>query len=461
MRAPRLIALSLLLVAGEAGAGAARPSATPTTPRASAPRSGPRLKPSALARPRVRAAAAASRASDRDVARMRRTLAKADPSRGIRQITGKDLRPGQRRFDLRLPADPYVDVLPDGRVQIYGTFESFVEFDGLDDFLRGGPYRTARIPTDHDLSNEASWDHLIHRWPGGEEVMYGGVITPTDGRTKASFPADNWTRRIYAYRKDAAGKWVLDRRPLFNDVAPGQRPSFLGHSYGHHFRTHTRIVDGKPVTETWLYHEEVVAEQPLRTEMFARRMLSPYRASSRKVKILGVDPVGAPEIGRRSSGDYLVEGPRPFEVTIDGEPYSFVSFSSGDYSSDNYDINFAWRKGGTPGLHTPILDPRSPTPRLKGFGQALKARYDLSWLGRAHVIRDARGTYWAVFHAVDKRVLADHDYTRPAGNIDEFQRNTYAVPLRFGKAADGTPEIEVLDRPMAPDAFRRAMATTR
>ena len=380
--------------------------------------------------------------------RMRRTLRRPDHEGGIRQITGKDLKVGQSEFKPRLPADPFVDVLPDGRVHVYGTFESYLEFKSLDDMLRGGRYEVKPIESREPLANESSWDHMVQRWKGGPEVMYGGVMTAPSGEEKARWPQDNWTRRIYPFTRDAKGEWVRRSTPLFGAVKEGQQPTMVGHAYGHEFKTVKREVNGRPVEETWLFHEEIVSEHPMRTEIFARKMLDPFTASEEKVKILGVDVGGKPTLGRRqNSEEYLVEGPRPFDVKIDGETYHFVSFSSGDFNSDRYDLNFAWRKGDPIGEYTPYMDGRSKTPKLRGFAAALKKRYQLSWVGRAQVIRDQRGDYWAVFHAVDKRIRPEVDYRAQAGDLGRFQRNIYAVPLKFTKAPDGSPRIHLVDRP--------------
>ncbi|HEU5056929.1 MAG TPA: hypothetical protein VFU21_10415 [Kofleriaceae bacterium] len=378
--------------------------------------------------------------------RMRRTLPRADHRGGIRQITGRDLAIGQTQFAFRAPADPFVDVLPDGRVQVWGTFENYLEFASLDDFLRGGAFEVVPIQSDESFADEASWDHLIHRWPDGSEVLYGGTMTPTGGRDRARWPADNWNRRIYAFTRAAGGAWVRRPVPLFNPVPDGAQPRMIGHAYGHHFKTVTRRVRGREVQETWLFHEEIVAEGPLRTEIFARKMLDPFTASRRKVKILGTEWEGQP-IGRRSTGDLLVEGPRPFEARLGGEDYSFITFSSGDFNSDNYDIHFAWRKGDGIGPHTPYVDRAGGKISLRGFAADLKKRYGLSWVGRAHVIRDGGGQYWAVFHGVDKAIRPEVDYTQPNGDLGRFQRNIFAVPMEIRLGKGGVPEIELLPDP--------------
>ena len=124
-----------------------------------------------------------------------------------------------------------------------------------------------------------------------------------------------------------------------------------------------------------------------------------------------------------------------------------MSFSSGDFNSDNYDIHFAWRKGSGIGRHIPYVDRVGGTVRLRGFAAGLKKRYGLSWVGRAHVIRDGDGRYWAVFHGVDKAIRPEVDYSRPNGELGRFQRNIFAVPMEIRLGRSGAPEIELLPDP--------------
>lgn len=388
--------------------------------------------------------------------RMRRTLARADHRMGIRQLTGRDLRVGQTEFAVRAPADPSVYQLPDGRVQLWGTFETYFEYDSLDDLLRGAAPRVMPVPA----APESAWDRMIHRWPDGREVLYAGTMTAPGGDRPAEWPADNWTRRIYPYTRGADGRWVRGERPLFNPVSDGMQPTMIGHAYGHHFKTVTRRVGDREVSETWLIHEEIVGEQPTRTEIFARRMIDPFTASAEKVKLVGVEYEGRP-VGKRLGGDLLVEGARPFEVELAGETYHFLSFSAGDFSSDNYDINFAWRRGDPIGPYQPyVARGAGGEVELRGFGEAIKRRYQLSWLGRAHVVRDGRGELWAVFHAVDKTIRPELDYSKNRSE-EGLSRNVYAVPLAVRLGADGAPVIELLDRPRSPLGMTRARRDRR
>jgi len=377
---------------------------------------------------------------------------------GLRQITGKGLYVGQKTFKRREPADPFVDLQPDGKVAIYGTGpkgqrgggHAYLEFKDLDTMLRGGKFTTKMMKLDPRLDKVGAqpWDLMVHRWPTGEEVMYGAVMEPTGKRkSQPKWPDDNWTRRVYAFTKDAKGVWKMRGRPLFNVVDDKTKPTMIGHAYGHHFKTVERDTPNGKVKETWLFHEEVSREietpagKRLVTELFARKMLDPFTASPEKVKILGVgDP---PTFGQRANGDYLVEGPRPFEATVGGEKMHFVTFSAADFANDRYDIHFAWRKGDGIGEYKPM----TTNGELTRYADHLKEKYALSWVGRAHVI-EKDGQMYAVFHAVNKKIRPEVVYDgKQNGDLETFRRNIYVVPMEITKNADGTPNIRLVDDP--------------
>ena len=58
------------------------------------------------------------------------------------------------------------------------------------------------------------------------------------------------------------------------------------------------------------------------------------------------------------------------------------------------------------------------------------------------------GTHVAVFHAVDKALHPDADYTgaQPV-DVEAFRRSIYAVPMRLGRTGTGVPTIELVDDP--------------
>jgi hypothetical protein len=383
---------------------------------------------------------------------------------GLTQITGKGIRVGQTRFRRREPADPFVDVLPGGKVRVYGTGprgrrdggHGYLEWNSLEAMIAGADPATGILRLEPKLAGPGAqpWDLYMHRWPEGPEVLYAGVMTPSGRRTvHARWPDDNWTRRVFAFTRARDGRWIMRPQPLFNAVAPDEAPSMVGHAYGHHFKTVRRQTKAGPIEETWLMHEEVAREietpsgKRLVTELFARKMIDPFTASKARVRLLGVgDP---PRLGRRANGDYLLEGPRPFEVSIAGEKLHFITFSSADFANDRYDIHFAWRRGDGIGRYTPITRRAADgSEELLPFAERLKARYGLSWVGRAHVLPRGDGSLIAVFHGVRKAIHPDADYSgaQPT-RVHEFHRDLYVAPLKVSLARDGTPRLELVDDP--------------
>jgi hypothetical protein len=387
------------------------------------------------------------------IKRMQQTKRRPDPKGGVVQVNGKDAKVGQTDFPIRIGGDPFVYVKPSGAVTVLTTEGFVLELKSLDDLLRGGPYKVKPNDlyiegrADKLIEYEVGWDNMIHRWPDGTEILYSALMdAELLKRGEAHWPDHNWSRRIYAFVRDAKGRWVLrGEKPLFNPIDREKPPTMIGHTYGHHFKEVKRDTPSGPVTETWLFHEEIVEDKPkLKTEIFARKMIDPFTASEEKVKLLGVgDPPYPTAI--RESGDVLVEGPRPFEAVIDGETFHFISFSAGDYMRDQYDIHFAWRRGDAIGPYTPFLRTVNGATDLVPFGERIKRKYALSWLGRAHVIRDRAGQSWAIFHAVNKLILPDFDYSRSPVRDRDFNRNIYAVPVTFSRAPNGEPLIELKD----------------
>ncbi|MEO6950409.1 MAG: hypothetical protein ABI321_01245 [Polyangia bacterium] len=378
---------------------------------------------------------------------------------GLTQITGKGMRVGQKTFKRREPADPFVDLQPGGKVSLYGTGpqgrrgggHAYLEFASLDSMLHGGKFETKMMKLDPRLDSVGAqpWDLMVHRWPDGKEVMYGAVMEPTGRRrSEPKWPDDNWTRRVYAFEKDAKGTWQIHGKPLFNEVTDKTKPTMIGHAYGHHFKAIERDTPNGKVKETWLFHEEVSREidtpqgKRLVTELFARKMLDPFTASPDKVLILGAG--NPPVFGQRANGDYLVEGPRPFEATVGNERMHFVTFSAADFANDRYDIHFAWRRGDGIGPYTPM----TTNGELTRYADKLKDRYALSWVGRAHVIEKPDGSLYAVFHAVNKNIRPEVIYDgKQNDDLETFRRNVYVVPLKITPGKDGVPVIELVDDP--------------
>ncbi len=386
------------------------------------------------------------------IKRMQQTKPRPDPKGGIVQVTGKDTPVGQKKYPVRVGGDPFAYVRPDGTVTVLTSDPYVLELKSLDDLLRGGPYQVKSNElymegrTDRLGEYESGWDSMIHRWPDGMEVLYSSPMDPELIRRKAArWPDHNWSRRIYAFVKDAKGRWMMRETPLFNPIDRAKPPTMIGHSYGHHFKEVKLETPTGPVTETWLFHEEIIEDKPtLKTEIFARKMIDPFTASTEKVKLLGVGDPPYPSAIRQNK-ELLVEGPRPFEAVIEGETVHFLSFSAGDDLRDQYDIHFAYRRGSAIGPYTPLLRTVNGVTDFAPFGEHIKRKYALSWLGRAHIIRDSAGRPWALFHATNKLIHPDFDYSKTPERSKEFNRNIYVVPVTFGRAPNGEPLIELKD----------------
>jgi hypothetical protein len=386
------------------------------------------------------------------IKRMQQTRRRPDPKGGVVQVTGKDTKVGQKKFPVRVGGDPFAYVKPDGTVLVLTSDPYMLELKSLDDLLRGGPHKIKSNElymegrADRLGESESGWDSMIHRWPDATEVLYSSPMDPELIRRKAAkWPDHNWSRRIYPFVKDEKGRWMLREKPLFNSIDRTKPPTMIGHSYGHHFKEVTRNTPSGPVTETWLFHEEIIEEKPtLKTEIFARKMIDPFTASTEKVKLLGVGDPPYPSAIRQNK-ELLVEGPRPFEAVIEGETIHFISFSAGDYMRDQYDIHFAWRRGDPIGPYTPLLRTVNGVTDFAPFGERIKRRYALSWLGRAHILRDSSGQAWALFHATNKLIHPDFDYSKTPERPSEFNRNIYVVPVTFSRAPNGEPLIELKD----------------
>jgi hypothetical protein len=360
------------------------------------------------------------------------------PARGgLRQLTGTRTC---RLASLRTPhgfADPGLHVTTDGRPEIYGTGGACLSFDSWADLLSGHPATTRPVglvdPAGRSLDVEA-WDPLPHRWPDGDDVLYAGVMaTRADGRAPR-FPQDNWSRRVYAFKRDGA-LWRREREPLFSPVPA--TPTYLGHCYGHHV---VRDEQGAP----WIFYERCSVATlkrgrpfPARTELFARRMLSPFEVEATEHLILGLGEAPYPSTAR-TIGGHLVEGPRPVRVLVGDRTLYLMGFSSGDFPTDSYALNLAW-SDRIQGPYRPLLAPHGRD--LLDLGAPLKQAFDLSWgPGRPCLFACPNGEWWMLFHAVHKGDRPGTDYSRWPKRLDGFRRHVYLAPVTIA-LEDGVPSV--------------------
>ncbi|HYX32934.1 MAG TPA: hypothetical protein VE954_07450, partial [Oligoflexus sp.] len=360
----------------------------------------------------------------------------SDP--GIVQLTGKSLRPHQSTFPDRTPADPVAFIDQDtGEACIYGTQVDgsgicFLRYRSLSALLKGEDYervsRDVHLPGGRKLEGkEAIWDtfrlayhHLQEAFPDLEtfyarhgikpasDIYYGGVALKADG-TLGDFPVDNWRRRIHPIVERPDGTLELIPNPAFNPIPAhakttdyigfGQLPAlpgnYLGHAYGPNFKLVRSDVSVSGRTELWMIHEEVcrrvmIEGRPAEiTEIFARRMTSPFEAELDSVRLLSAespDGILSPDSCRGPLLNYtkLLEGFRPTQVEPAGvlitrrahrtesgaleyvydpdlakQEYFFLTGSSGNFCGDDYDVMMAVREGSAIGPYRLITKPGS------------------------------------------------------------------------------------------------------
>jgi beta-xylosidase len=232
---------------------------------------------------------------------------------------------------------------------------------------------------------------------------------------------DNWNRRVYAFSKDWKHRWIRNSRPII--VEPVD--SFLGHFYGHQF-----IKDEKG--HTYVFYEKVdqLNEQgdfPLKTEIFARKMISPFQSSNDEITILTLgDPI-YPSAKRKD--DALIEGPRPFKAVIHGKTFYFIGFSSGQYTLNTYGINLAVSKNLLGPYRTYL---KADSSDLMDLGINLRKQYQFGQgPGRPAFFQDPQKKWWVLFHASEP---SSHDI-----------RHIFLAPVSFAIGQNGIPSVTISD----------------
>ena len=272
-------------------------------------------------------------------------------------------------------------------------------------------------------------------------------MSPSQSRPFAVWPDDNINRRIFTFnpRPEPPGsplpgpRWIRDPEPLFGEIAQ----AWLGHSYGGNLfqwgmSQPNEIHLGAHAAPTFLFYERVsdkgtadpnAVGTPHITELFLRPLSGLMRAAGPERPVLSVGSHPFPSTAR-TIGGFLMEGPRPLEVQVQGRRFIVLGFSCGDFPTDSYTANYAWatdlRGPYHPALNTAGTD-------LMDLGQELKRRFRLSWLGRPSFFRAPDGHYEMLFHAVDKSILPNNDYTHWPSKIPlwAFFRSLYRARVRI------------------------------
>jgi hypothetical protein len=430
------------------------------------------------------------------------------PQSDFLQLTGRDLRPGQKSFPDRTPADPALFVeVKTGAAIIYGTQVegaglSFLRYPDLKSLLAAGTYtrmtRDVYLPNGQKIQGrEAIWDALRlsydhlkaclphadefyqdHHITAGSDIYYGGVALKRDA-TLGDFPADNWRRRIHAMVEREDRRLEIIAEPVFNPIPANAKTSdyigfgllqdlpgdYLGHAYGPNFKIEN--------DELWMIHEEVCRRVPIHnqpveiTEIFARRMLTPLHAEARSVRLVTVEnPDGtmSPDACRGPLLNYtkLLEGFRPTHVGAGGirfaaspqREYFFLTGSSGNFAGDDYDVIMAVREGSAIGPYQLITDPTSG--RWKRYLRGIKKAHGLSWAGRGSFVQDEDDGWHLLFHAVDKSMKPNGSYTGAIPpNTEDYHRNLYLVAIEFFLNEHGEPDVR-LRKPRKPSTHPAA-----
>ncbi len=289
--------------------------------------------------------------------------------------------------------DPSPPHFLNNQVQVFTTGGFILTWKNMDDLLSGKPAKLSHLKLEN--SDEDIWDPTIK-----DGVLYGSVI---DG--------DDWSRRVYAFR-NVNGKWFREKHPLSGPLP--SKPTWLGHTYGHHF------LNG------YMFYEKVTEERnnsPWTTEIFARKVKDTFTLTGPEIPILKLNQDWAR--ARRSFGGKLVEGPRPFFAN----GIYFISFSAGDYTSDDYGIHLMASKNLL-GPYEPYLTPDKKD--LKDFAETIEQKLPLTWGGARAAFFENDGKHWALFHGI-----------KDDGSSAEGLRNIWLSPVTIGKCEDVRCQIKL------------------
>jgi hypothetical protein len=323
---------------------------------------------------------AAQRSYQQSKGKIKMESAFVDRTRGVIQLTGQHLVPGQKVFPERTPADPVPFLDPVTKelyiygTQVDGTGFSYLKYKNAGYAVRGvKPELIAKnvyLPNGQVVNGkEAIWDtyrlpfktleevfskaelmeaYRKHGLDFGSDVHFGGIALQETGAL-GRWTTDNWRRRVHPIGQ-VDGKLQIIAEPVFNPIAAGMTEKnhpeghvgfgdlpflpgdYIGHAYGPNFKL-VKNPAGK--MELWIISEEVTrrvldhGKNVEVTEIVARKMVSPFETSAlpedREV-ILTVnennDPNGKPHAdsdrGKEMSYTKLIEGFRPMSLSFKG-----------------------------------------------------------------------------------------------------------------------------------------------
>lgn len=381
--------------------------------------------------------------------------------KGLYQITGNHVKVGQTKHavdELPDPAPPYVT--RKGEVEIYGSARYFIRFPNWAEFEKGGCFEIVQIgianPNGEPYKQEYThpWDirkfRVEQAGKADRELLIGGAMNATKGRPVPVWPDDNINRRLYFFRPsplkpdEAEPRWLRDPLPIVGTADTG----WLGHSYGGNLLQEDGkdgVIDAAAPGRIALFYEKVTDDSgnsPYKTEIIMKLMKNFWMSAggAREITIFKVD--GKYPSTKRTVGGFLAEGPRPMQVRINGKKFFIIGFSSGDFPTDTYTINYLWSRNLT-GPYKPVLN--ADKTDLLDLGQGLKQRFNLSWVGRPSFYQTPDGSYEMLFHGVRKDILPDNDYGHwpKKYQLWEFFRSIFKVDINLKLDKKGEPVVDL------------------
>jgi hypothetical protein len=390
----------------------------------------------------------------------KRLLASSD-SKGDSQVDSKvDSKIVQLTHpDEHYPiADPTVVYGEDGKIRVYGTTDgTYLEYGSEDAFLHNRDAIRKKFQFAHPdgtpfNGDEIPWDMIPLNWTiNGKEtrVYYAGAMTPPLGDKHAHWPADNPSRRTYAFMEDPQKPGVLIRSK--NPVIPNPDGSsspyqFIGHNYGRDF---LKGLDGKIVRDAdgsvIMYYERVgryTANGNPITEIAARKMSNPFHADGEEIVLLSVDENNPWKTAKRGDGGLLLEGPRVVTIKVKDKIYYVMGFSAGDFPTEQYGIHFAVSENPLGPFHPILTDDKKD---LKDFGAAIRKQKNLyGGPARPDLFMAHDGQWWVAFHAAVKRGGPNTNYKIWPESLDDFHRNIYLTPFEIGAGKNNLPKFELM-----------------
>jgi hypothetical protein len=327
-------------------------------------------------------------------------------------------------------ADPAI-VQTKESVLVMGTGDVF-RYKKLDDLIEGKSPEKEPLTLYKEVTlngqalilplapGELPWDLQFYEI-SGTTYLYGGVMSPLPNLPDARWPEENISRRIKVatFHSELNG-WVFKERPVFGEI---DHTHWKGHSYGQ------QIV--RQNGEIFMLHEEITRDGI--TEIYIRKMLSPFEASAGK-KIIGTEDL-APEKTLRVDGGHLLEGPRYGKISVDGKTVHLIFFSTGDFPTKNYATRVAYSLTSIEGPYRVVADEKGAIDLTQVIHKD-----GLYGVGRAFPFTH-KDENWIIFHGA--KDIPGVDHTKWPETLDHFQRCLFASKMKLSLSEDQKLRIEL------------------